>query len=1120
MAHQYSKQELRSIFQSPFSPDAWKAILQNLFRVDMIRRESEKFTDNDDLEEGYFMGKQNTADAYCIGLFYFKLNRGSVAHKKVGLRNLVKQFINPTWGEFDAAIVVFDDKKEWRLSFVCDIKDTATNPKRFTYVFGEHDNFYRTAIERFIKIQNNEPTFENIREAFSVDALSDDFFVTYREMYADFVQYITGKRYVKEGSKWIERKLDDPNYQYSHTFDSDDKLVRDYIKKMFGRIVFLYFLQRKGWLNGDRQYMHNLFYNSTEKDDFLDAVLEPLFFDVLNTDKPYRTDEAKALQGSENIPYLNGGLFARDEIDELDCKFPEDYFQKLFDFLDSYNFTIDENDTDDAEIGIDPEMLGRIFENLLEDNKDKGAFYTPKEIVNYMCRESIISYLQNGVPERSHDLIRHFVENFDASELSDEQKHFLRKKLQEVKICDPAIGSGAFPMGLVNILSRLYIAMKADTDTSKMKRHIIEHNIYGVDIERGAVDIARLRFWLAMIVEEKEPMPLPNLHFKIMQGNSLLESVNGIDLSDLTNTNAMRSLFDSSNTEREDLKRSLSFYYNTSDHSKRDRIFNDIIKNVRRQIYAKDSNFDQSNLDPSATEQFFLWHTWFADVFDNGGFDIVIGNPPYISTKGVSSEDKKRFMQAFGFSDDTYNHFYFKGIEICKKGGCLTYITPKTFWTTQTKRNLRDLLLSKSIVTIFDTANPFSTAMVDTCVIVIKNSKADISHKVIFLDGKDSLVNPLAYNPVLQTTFQNTQNSVIFKPTELNMQIWEKYGEKVKRLYDQWWDKIKTSRDIEKNRVALEVYRASLKPGDIALLGCLTEGGQGLATANNGKYIAVRRSTKWAANIIASRPKKMIEAKARFRFTLPGFEDGMDMANYLSSFTEKEIADLFDSLKEKYGRDIFGQGYLYKIIEDSEIANVDLLTQDEKDNGIDPSNKFWVPYDKGDKDGNRWYLETPFAIAWSKENVHFLKTNSGKKGEGMPVVRNPQFYFREGLCWSDINTTFLKCRKKQKSINDVKSMSVYSNYELAPNDLIIGILNSTLISYYVDTFVNNTQTFQINDARQLPIVVPSSSILESICGITKLGVECKINKPQNEEDKLSYIQSNLDKVINELYGIN
>lgn len=415
MAQQYSKQQLRDIFQSPFNQEAWKAILHNLFRAEMIRKKPEKFTAEDDNEDGFYLGSLDTSDSFRIGLFYFVIKTGSVAHKKVGLRNLVKQFVNPTWGEFDAAIVVFDDKKEWRLSFVCDIKDVKTTPKRYTFVFGEHDNFYRTAIERFLTIQNSEPTFENIRKAFSVDALSDDFFDTYREYYADFVQYITGKRYVKEGNKWVERELGTPNFQYTTTFDCDDKLVRDYVKKMFGRIVFLYFLQRKGWLNGDRQYMHNLFYGSTAKDNFLDGVLEPLFFEVLNTDKQYRTADANALPGSENIPYLNGGLFARDEIDEPDCVFPEDYFQKLFDFLDSYNFTIDENDVDDAEIGIDPEMLGRIFENLLEDNKDKGAFYTPKEIVNYMCRESLIAYLQNGLPERSHELIRNFVENFDAS---------------------------------------------------------------------------------------------------------------------------------------------------------------------------------------------------------------------------------------------------------------------------------------------------------------------------------------------------------------------------------------------------------------------------------------------------------------------------------------------------------------------------------------------------------------------------------------------------------------------------------------------------------------------------------------------------------------------------------
>lgn len=765
MAQLYSKQQLREIFQSPFNQEAWKAILHNLFRAELIRKQAEKFTAEDDNEEGFYLGAHETSDSYRIGLFYFVIKTGSVAHKKVGLRNLVKQFVNPTWGEFDAAIVVFDDKKEWRLSFVCDIKDVKTTPKRYTFVFGEHDNFYRTAIERFLTIQNSEPSFENIRKAFSVDALSDDFFDTYREYYADFVEFITGKRYVKEGNKWVERELGKPNFQYTTTFDCDDKLVRDYVKKMFGRIVFLYFLQRKGWLNGDRQYMHNLFYDSTAKDNFLDGVLEPLFFEVLNTDKQYRTADANALPGSENIPYLNGGLFARDEIDELDCVFPEDYFKKLFDFLDSYNFTIDENDVDDAEIGIDPEMLGRIFENLLEDNKDKGAFYTPKEIVNYMCRESLIAYLQIGVPERSHELIRNFVENCDASQLNAEQNKYLRKKLQDVKICDPAIGSGAFPMGLVNILSRLYIAMKADTDTSKMKRHIIENNIYGVDIEKGAVDIARLRFWLAMIVEEKEPMPLPNLHFKIMQGNSLLESVNSIDLSDLTKTKAARTIFDSTDTERESLKTALSQYYNTSNHADRDRLFNEIINNVRRQIYAKDPNIDQKSLDPSANDKFFLWHTWFADVFDKGGFDIVIGNPPYISAPAqianpILAKQREDIIACKKYSSlyqkwDLYIPFIEHGIQLACNDGIITMIVPYPLTNQTYGKKLRELIVSNyELFELCDLNGTkiFENATVSNCIpfikkSLLKTSVTRISHidesktiKKVFNKNADDLV--------------------------------------------------------------------------------------------------------------------------------------------------------------------------------------------------------------------------------------------------------------------------------------------------------------------------------------------------------------------------------------------
>lgn len=726
----YSKEQLRNIFQNKFDREAWKAIVVNIFGANKVRRENELFTDPDDAEVGYYMGSIDTTDSFRIGLFYYKINSGSVAHKKVGLRNLVKKFINQNWGEFDAAIVVFDDNKDWRLSFVCDIKEEATAPKRFTFVFGEKDNFYRTAIDRFDYLQTHGASFENIRKAFSVDALSDDFFDEYRELYADFVEYITGKRYVKESNKWVERVIDKPNYQYESTFGKDDKLVRDYIKKMFGRIVFLYFLQRKGWLDGNRQYMHDLFYNSDKKDNFLDGVLEPLFFEVLNTDKPYRTEAAKALPGSENIPYLNGGLFARDEIDERTCIFKEEDFERLFDFLDSYNFTIDENDTDDAEIGIDPEMLGRIFENLLEDNKDKGAFYTPKEIVDYMCRESIIAYLQNGIPERSHELIRNFVETFDASQLAEKQKLFIRKKLQAVKICDPAIGSGAFPMGLVNLLSKLYVAMKSDTDTAKMKRHIMEQNIYGVDIEQGAVDIARLRFWLAMIVEEKEPMPLPNLHFKIMQGNSLLESYKGIDLSDLTKLSKdlkygeSRGFWDTEDSEREALISSLKSYYKTSDHAKRDHLFNDIINNVRRQLFDKGITLPK-DIDPSANTDFFLWHTWFSDVFANGGFDIVIGNPPYVEV--VNSEEYSKYETYTCY--ELYAHFFERGINLLKPFGVLSFITGSLYIKGMKFGSLRKFLKSNTTLIAFrnEGDNVFEEVGMPTSTILLSKAVGESS---------------------------------------------------------------------------------------------------------------------------------------------------------------------------------------------------------------------------------------------------------------------------------------------------------------------------------------------------------------------------------------------------------
>lgn len=448
-----------------------------------------------------------------------------------------------------------------------------------------------------------------------------------------------------------------------------------------------------------------------------------------------------------------------------------------------------------------------------------------------------------------------------------------------------------------------------------------------------------------------------------------------------------------------------------------------------------------------------------------------------------------------------------------------TYITPKTFWTTQTKRNLRNLILSQKVNYIFDTANPFEAAMVDTCITSFSKTISR-GNSLKFLDGSKDLKNPIEYS-IGQNTYLETQNSVIFKPTDYNLKINNLYGRKVKDLYDKWWDKISTSKNISKNEKELQVYRENLKPGDLTLLGLVTEGGVGLQTGNNGKYIAVRKSTKWANNILESRPKKLAEAIKTKKIKIDNLEKFSSVDEFLNTLSETDIAELFDNLKENHGRDIFGQGYIYRIVDDADIADVEQLTADEKLNGIDKNKNFYVPYDKGDKDGNRWYLETPFAIAWTKENVGFLKTDPKARYQGF------QYYFREGFCWSLINGTRsendLKFRISHKGVNDVGGMSLSSLHNLVPEFFIVCLGNSSFISRYTEAFVNFTVNFQVNDARLIPIIIPSNNEVQEFLELFSSAY--KIKKEIFSEDSfeignsLTEIENCLNEKINDLYHI-
>ena len=708
----------KEVIESRYNRQNWQLLLHDIFgnKIKFWNTPSTIPTSSQFAKQALWLGTITLSDNQTISIYEVELSDSvDIERNRRGIRDML---LTDWRNNGNAGAFMFCYRKKesvLRFSYVSEAwtfaddgsyQKESTDAKRFTYLLGEGHRS-RTAIQQFEKLRDSSLTLKDLTKAFSVDAVSDMFFDGYKKQYEDIIQYITGKRMVKVANKWEEQIKNDPceeiMQEFAH-FPNPEKAVRDYVKKLMGRLVFLQFLQKKGWLGvpagaewgtGDAEFIQTLFAQCQDKDHFIDNVLESLFND-LNSENEKQLPQYRT-------PYLNGGLFERDATDETELPLPAKYMQSLLDFFASYNFTIDENDPDDAEVGVDPEMLGRIFENLLEDNKDKGAFYTPKEIVSYMCRESLISYLQTGIEdETTKEAICQFVITHDVATLgtNDRFRQQVDEALKNVKICDPAIGSGAFPMGLLKELFQCRTALEgiSQHQAAEINKHIIQQNIYGVDIERGAVDIARLRFWLSLIVDEETPQALPNLDFKIMQGNSLLEQYKGVDLSTMTEKKAdesgMLSIFDSMlDVYRLDLRKMLAKYYDCTDHHKKQSLRKEIVENVKKQLKEQGINVDFGDLDLSGNNQFMLWHIWFYDVFADGGFDIVIGNPPYIGVKDHKAHfDKVRegsLREYFIGKMDYFYFFFHHAINILRNQGNAAFITTNYYVTADGAIKLR-----------------------------------------------------------------------------------------------------------------------------------------------------------------------------------------------------------------------------------------------------------------------------------------------------------------------------------------------------------------------------------------------------------------------------------------------
>ena len=792
-------------------------------------------------------GKIKLTDYRELDLYDVELEENVIVERnKVSIGSVIKKYIIGT----NAVLVNFhygdSPDKSWRLSFIAkeneiedgEIKKTESNPKRYTYVLGAGETC-RTAAERFAKLSlESEFTVDNIKDAFSVEKLSKLFFDEYKEHYEEFVAHLN-KREIK-----------------ATVFKGDEKAIRDFAKKLLGRIVFLCFVQKKGWLgatndkweDGDKNFLQNLFIASGSNENFYPVWLHKLFYDTLNNE---RKKDAFELPDKSivKIPYLNGGLFEDDEPKGI-LTFPKKLFVNLFEFFNQYNFTIYEDSPEEHTIAVDPEMLGHIFENLLEDNKDKGAFYTPAEIVHYMCQESITEYLFNklnyvetdfgdsGKGLKKNDIkskpgqitlretqnrknidrahIEDFVKNKHANDFIFSNARDIDRFLDEVKICDPAIGSGAFPMGLLHEIYQLKMVLHdfvfvtsgelfhiKDYDPltyhARVKENIIQNSIYGVDIEKGAVDIARLRFWLSLVVDENTPRALPNLDYKIVVGDSLLpkfeDGVVDIDWDLAHSVGDMRKITEKiKNGFNEIVEKQNKFFSPKANKTKLqteirnlkiDLLLNQLlldkkkyaaataqvqdlfgsktaeekIKNVEAELKITGYNDLIRKLEvlkskPNKPLKFFEWKLDFSEIMNPAkeevkkGFDIVIGNPPYGAK--FTDEEKKAIRKRYPetqFKIDSYSLFLLQSMNLLKSGGTCYYIIPNTLLDNYFEEKVREKLLVKNrifeIIDLHDSV--FDAAVVHSMIFAFQNYQENDYQ--IKIGGGNKLFGALSYIP-------------------------------------------------------------------------------------------------------------------------------------------------------------------------------------------------------------------------------------------------------------------------------------------------------------------------------------------------------------------------------------
>ena len=753
MDKQQAEKLIHDVFESAFDEMQYLHFLRELFNGQIDESSERKIDHSGNLIPNAFKGHVRrykrigtytdpTGEPIDLLIVYLHQDH-SLDRARTMQRNFAAYHLKQRTADNAVIAYVSDSQANWRFSMVrrepvvtfseagnLIAKDELTPVRRYSFLVGQNEGSHTAQQQLFpiLEDDKHDPTLERLEEAFNIETVTKEFFERYKNLFLhlkeELDRLVAKDQQVK--AEFTEKKLDTANFA----------------KKLLGQIVFLYFLQKKGWIgvpldgkwgDGSKRFLQGLFADKTAYDNFFNDVLEPLFYKALaleNTDNIYAPLNVR-------IPFLNGGLFEpmnNYDWQNTDILIDNTVFESIFTTFDLYNFTVREDEPLEKEVAVDPEMLGKVFENLLEvtDRKSKGAFYTPREIVHYMCQESLINYLATAMGDAvPRDDLATFIRVGELAVQNDTAKEAgtvsytyqmpesirihavkLDEALANIKICDPAIGSGAFPVGMMQEIVKArevlttYIGESAERTVYNFKRQAIQESIYGVDIDPGAIDIAKLRLWLSLVVDEDDYhhiKPLPNLDYKIVCGNSLLQTDH-----DLFNDHLYTAL--------EQLK---DEYFSTVQPEKKNELRAKISRQIETILADDDVNFDVK--------------VYFSEVFHgkSQGFDIVIGNPPYLNVELIPEADKKYYSKVYSTfykRSDIFGIFFELGLKrLTNDAGNVTFIIPSQILNNDSYKKLRDLFLNnkwlREVMYLGDKI--FQEANNDVCILFLDKNQPE-----------------------------------------------------------------------------------------------------------------------------------------------------------------------------------------------------------------------------------------------------------------------------------------------------------------------------------------------------------------------------------------------------------